>query len=543
MAIGRKIMHEINQDLQNKVDALSTELAILKNSREYKLGSQLRQSKLFKLVRHIRFRNQFVGVNVLGGHNPRSSAEDVRLIGVWYDEYADGFPLETLERDLRRGELQDTPGAPYSRSLLIHQPNALYIYTRDEKLRLDFAMNDQSGQVEIVAGGRKKQIDLYSPVAATVSVYPNRQSIEVVRKLPDGLSDQDTAAEFLQSGKGKRLKFSEAEQKWIDDQQKRNLPLSLNHPDWHGILASATQLYGNVLTIPDTLDAGSSKHYAEMIIESGCPSVTIQGFPNTYRYLVKALAKARPSLPIYAIYHGNFLHFREDYDWNSFTAIKSLHEEGLIAKVGFVKKGMAEVLTRTGMKASFIMNIVRETPDGPSQPLDPGLHVGIWGQPDWSWKKSPYAMVASLCLVRGATAHCYNVSRRVQDFGDLLKIPGEYIAGSMPHARVMETMARMHVNLYVSLTECAPMLPLESLSVGSPCLLGPTSHYFTDNEYLHKRLVVAYPDNAEVIAERVQCALEERNEIIQAYREYAPDYNRRAFQALSEFLGFPIEIS
>jgi hypothetical protein len=302
-------------------------------------------------------------------------------------------------------------------------------------------------------------------------------------------------------------------------------------------------LYGNVLTIPDILDAESSKHYAEMIIESGCPSVTIQGFPNTYQYLVKALAKARPSLPVYAIYHGNFLHFREDYDWNSFTNILSLHEEGLIAKVGFVKKGMAEVLASTGMKASFIMNIVREIPEGPSKTLDPGIHVGIWGQPDWSWKKSPYAMVASLRLVKEATAHVFNVSRRVQDFGDLLKIPGEYVAESLPHAKVMETMGNMHVNLYVSLTECAPMLPLESLSVGSPCLLGPTSHYFMDNDFLHSRLVVPYPDNAEAIAESVRCALGERSEIIQAYREYAPGYNRRAFQALSEFLEHPIEIS
>jgi hypothetical protein len=535
-------MREINQDLQNKVDALSTELAILKNSREYKLGSQLRQSKFFKLVRHIRFRNQLVCVNVLGGHNSRSSTEDVRLVGIWYDEYADGFPLEMLERDLRRGELQDTPGAPYNRSLLIHQPSSLYIYSRDEKLRLDFAMNDQSGQVEIVSGGRKKQIDLYSPVAATISVYPNRQSIEVVRKLPDGFSERDIS-EFLHNDKGKLQKFTEAEQKWIDDQQKRKLPLSLNHPDWHGIHASATQLYGNVLTIPDILDAGSSKHYAEMIVESGCPSVTVQGFPNTYRYLIKALKKARPSLPVYAIYHGNFLHFREDYDWNSFLNIRSLHEDGLIAKVGFVKKGMAEVLASTGMKASFIMNIVREIPQGPSKTLNPGSHLGIWGQPDWSWKKSPYAMVASLRLVKGATAHVYNVSRRVQDFGNLIQIPGEYIAGSLPHARVMETMASMHVNLYVSLTECAPMLPLESLSVGSPCLLGPTSHYFMDNEYLHKRLVVAYPDNAEAIAESVRCALEERSEIIQAYREYAPGYNRRALQGLSAFLEHPLEIS
>jgi hypothetical protein len=83
-------------------------------------------------------------------------------------------------------------------------------------------------------------------------------------------------------------------------------------------------------------------------------------------------------------------------------------------------------------------------------------------------------------------------------------------------------------------------LPLESLSQGSPCLFGPTSHYFLDEEYLHSRLVVPYPDNSLTIARYIQQALNERDQIIRAYVAYAPDYNRRAFQMLSDFLEYPM---
>ena len=80
------------------------------------------------------------------------------------------------------------------------------------------------------------------------------------------------------------------------------------------------------------------------------------------------------------------------------------------------------------------------------------------------------------------------------------------------------------------------MLPLESLAAGVPCLIGPSSHLFEDHPYLHSRLVVPYPDRSDIIAQYIQKALEERNQIVEAYIRYAPNYNRRARQSLCDFL-------
>jgi hypothetical protein len=80
------------------------------------------------------------------------------------------------------------------------------------------------------------------------------------------------------------------------------------------------------------------------------------------------------------------------------------------------------------------------------------------------------------------------------------------------------------------------MLPLESLSVGTPCLVSPTSHLFEDDDFLRSRLVVPAPDRADVIAEWALGALAERAEIVRAYRRWAPAYNERARKSLEEFL-------
>ena len=80
------------------------------------------------------------------------------------------------------------------------------------------------------------------------------------------------------------------------------------------------------------------------------------------------------------------------------------------------------------------------------------------------------------------------------------------------------------------------MVPLESLAQGTPCLVGPTSHLFRDDRYLFDRLVVPFPDSSESIFEKSLQALEERSEIVEAYRAYAPGYNGRARRSVEDFL-------
>jgi len=150
-------------------------------------------------------------------------------------------------------------------------------------------------------------------------------------------------------------------------------------------------------------------------------------------------------------------------------------------------------------------------------------------------------MLAALSLIPDARARVAFVSPRAGSFAEWFKLDATQYTKPLPAAEVSKIMAKMHLNLYVTLSECAPMLPLESLSLGTPCLLGPTSHYFQDNDYLHSRLVVPYPEHAEVIAEKAIQVLAERDQVIEAYCDFAPEYNQRARRVLSDFLEFPMD--
>ena len=274
---------------------------------------------------------------------------------------------------------------------------------------------------------------------------------------------------------------------------------------------------------------------ARFIYECGCKKILFGGFAHTYVDLVNTIHKNYPDIDIYAFWLSSFLQSNEDYAWHSFKLIDQLCREGKIRKWGFAKKGMAEVISATGIPAQFIMSYVRTIPTGPSIPLTGGPHLAIWALAP-IWRKNHYAMLAAASTIPGADVFVVGQDDRAREFSDYLNLSFRYQQQPIDQDKMGEALSERHLNLYVTLSECSPMLPLESLGAGTPCLLGPVSHLFEDHPYLHSRLVVPYPDRSDIISKFIHRGLEERDGIISAYREYAPEYNRRAAKSLTDFL-------
>jgi hypothetical protein len=330
--------------------------------------------------------------------------------------------------------------------------------------------------------------------------------------------------------------FSPEEQAWLEHvTAHRPAAIAVLHPHWRGIRTSTQNLFSYLLFQDDALDADAATRVARMIAESGCPRVVLSGFPLSYGHLVRALKQVAPQVHLFVLWHASFLQSDEPEIWKAFKQIDQFCRDGLIAKWGFVKQGMAEIVGRTGVPTGFVMNYVRTIPNGPSQPAYDGYGLGIWAiEP--IWRKSPYATLAATSLVPNARVFCTGQAAQVREFIRFFRINAEVRTDPIPQAEMPQALARMHLNLYITLSECAPMLPLESLAVGAPCLLGPTSHYFEDHSYLHSRLVVPSPDRALVIVRYIEQALAERDQIIAAYQAYAPLYNARAEQSVRDFL-------
>jgi len=415
------------------------------------------------------------------------------------------------------------------------------VLASDSMVRLTFMTHPWSGIVDVhLSSGEKLSVDLGSDVTGSIQISPLAGHVKEIAQPGMATRNGSESPSRVSPPRTKSAaEFSRVETEWIERQSAQPRPVSVGVPQWRGVYSSARQLFDEIFHLDDNLDEARSLHIARLFGEAGCPAVVIQGFPLTYRHLVVALRKIAPRLPLFVIWHGSFLQTREDYAWEGFQIVEQFTRSAAITKWGFVKKGMAEILASRGLRTGFVMNMVRRIPLAPSTPLAGGPHFGIWG-PDDNWRKPPYAMLAAATFQTDAVVHSAGVSGRVQDYANLLGLEAHLQSRPVEQANMQAMLAQMHLNMYVTLTECAPMLPLESLSSGAPCLLGPNSHYFEDQAYLHSRLVVSQPDSANCIAAYLARALPERSEIINAYQKFAPEYNAQARQCLSEFLEMPV---
>lgn len=308
------------------------------------------------------------------------------------------------------------------------------------------------------------------------------------------------------------------------------------HPNWRGVRSSAENLFDCRLYI-DTLSESEAVRLAQGLAEAHVTRVVFQGMPLTHGRLVRALARYSPKTRLFVIWHGNFMQLGESADWHGLQTVLDWARQGVVERVGFVKQGMAEVFARQGIPTGYLLNYVRRIPDGPSTPMEDGPHLGLWAV-EPIWRKLPYTMIAAAALVPGATLWAAGQNRRAEEVAALVGVPYRRLAdGPLPQSEMPAALARMHVNLYVTLSECAPMLPLESLAAGVPCLVGPSSTFFDDAPALRTHLVVSCPDDTTQLAGHVQSTLEYRIDIIRTYTGLASRWARESRSLRHSFLG------
>ena len=455
------------------------------------------------------------------GRNPQSQGAEVWILAVRNN---DGFLA--LDRIHPQGDWTVKEGLGMEkRPALVASEYGWSDIPAGNGAHLMLLRHPWSGIVELQHGNMRRRFDLYTQnsdhIIVDLTTLDQKHAFPSIRVTP----------------------IPEADRSWLQTIDRRQEFIAIVNPEWKGIYSSTKNLFDNILELPDDLNENKGLRYARLIAETNCRIVVIQGYPLTYDHLVSSLRRIAPKVRIAVIWHGTFLQHNEDYAWQSFRRVEQLASEGVIWKWGFVKARMAEIMARRGIQTGFIQNMVREIPDKPSKPLEGGPHFGIWLLYANNWRKNPFASIAAVSMFPSATLHTSATNDRVQEFIQLMNIKSVSHGGTIEQHLIRQYFARMHLNLYVTLSECAPMLPLESLSVGSPCLIGPNSYYFEDNDYLHQRLVVPQPDDAGLIAAYIQQALEERDEIIRAYIEYAPGYNQRAQELLANFLELDIDSS
>lgn len=420
-----------------------------------------------------------------------------------------------------------------------------------------------SGLVELRYGERSYRFDLYAPTPCDLVVHLDTGKIEEPEKKngkPRARQGQSQLGSDERNGvvSGRNGHARSHDRPAIesslsagrarlvaDDLQARGVKtLAVYVPRWKGVAASTRSLFEHALAFPESeavepygVEADEIEVMAQALAEAGIEHLILSGGDEIHLRLAKRMKAIRPGVRCDMLWHASYVQFSEDYTWRLLRLWIDAAREGLVHSIGTVKQGMDRFFTSRGVRSCFVMNYVARIPESPSCPDAGGPHLGLWLAGS-SYRKLPHAMLAAAAMIPCTVLHGSNFEGRPMEVAQYLGLDGGRLEPhSIDPADLEDRIRASHLTLYVTFSECAPMLPLESLSLGVPCLVGPNSHLFLDDDYLASRLVVPNPDRADTIADWIERALAERDQIIEAYKKYAPGYNARARRSVVEFLS------
>ena len=532
------------------------EVQYLKGHSSYRLASRLRNTLAWNILRWLKSGNRdVVMVRALGEQCEGAKGCEVWLLAARPAPGKPAVPWYAMELvDARRWRRERQPNAPYGEVLRTARGKLrLPLYGEDPVLT--FLKHPWSGKVEVAYNRQRCVVDLHADEATELEIHlrdiaaygAQLQGPLRWKTLRRGLRTAPGDGRCVRTAPGARQagdRYTEQECQWVEETRRKQVSvLAVHTPRWVGVSASTRTLFEHRYEFPASPDVepnnvgpAEARRQAGLIAASGVKHVICSGGDEIHYWLVKELKRRDKDIRCDLLWHGSHVQFVEDYTWRIFRLWVEAAREGVIHTVGTVKKGMEVFFERLGCHSKFLMNYVPEVPVGPSFPDPGGPHLGLWLSGHAHWKL-PYPMLAAAKLIPGSTIRGSNLPARASEVIDFLGLPGDaWVRAVLPLKQLRDAMRKTHVSLYVTFSECCPMVPLESLSVGVPCLTGPTSHLFEDNEYLHDRLVVPYPDRADVIARHIRGTVEERDRIIDEYIRYAPGYNARARESVAEFL-------
>lgn len=301
--------------------------------------------------------------------------------------------------------------------------------------------------------------------------------------------------------------------------------IQICHPDWRGVRTASYAFRSPVVECDDLerwrdeLTRGITGHPVEVVI--------IQGWPPGAAGFARALAQRH--ITVKCVLHSSpAQHGAEPGEERVVTEVLSLRQDGTLSEVGMVKFGVAEAMRRAGQPVVYIPNRAPLLPEVTRLDLGPGLHIGIFAAP--FWRKNVVTQLLSVALLDGAVGH-------VLEKPSVGYLSGIEVVehGELPWQAFVALEASVDLNLYVTLTECHPLSPIESYLLDVPCLMSRTSALFRDDRELWELTTVDKADEPTAITEAAQRLLENRMEAIRRARAWISMADAEAEALWTEF--------
>ncbi|WP_341764450.1 glycosyltransferase [Candidatus Tisiphia endosymbiont of Beris chalybata] len=278
---------------------------------------------------------------------------------------------------------------------------------------------------------------------------------------------------------------------------------------------------------------------AKLIIDSDIKKLIISGGVGVHVQLVEKLQEIKrdKSLEVYLLWHGSPAQWVDIGHCHDFYKWLNLYRQNKIQGIITLKKGLEEFLKSNSIPSYLLQNFI---PNMEEKKLIPStrhkFRIGLWSA-STIWIKNLYPQIAALTMFQGKISCHTNFhfdnnkyTSWMQESLDI-KIFPERLA----HQELLNLIAETDLTLYITNSECSPMIVLESLSLSVPCLVGPTADIY-DDVFLRDMLTVNRVDCPLTIYNAIEKIRQNIDIIHSKLPDFINKYNHNAVYLKSTFL-------
>lgn len=331
----------------------------------------------------------------------------------------------------------------------------------------------------------------------------------------------------------------------LDTYKGKNVDYIIFHnPRWMGVSSATKELFENLAPLEELPDMSFVNKLAQKIIEVSPKQIIFSAFADGWSDLAIEIKKRKNDIKLKSFWHGSHSQVIEDINWRTNVDVITLHKAGFIDVMGTCKESLLEFYKSQGYKSAFIKNTVRLEADtlkeiesvkeDKAKNDDDGFRVGMYAA-GLGWRKNMFSQLAAASLNKNVVIDSVPLSFESEVFTSKFGDKIEGVNKGVKRNELLKRLARNDINLYVTFSECAPMLPIESMEVGTLCLSGNNHHYFKGSK-LRGYLVVDREDDVIAIYEKMKYALENKEEILKLYKEWKQNYDLESKKSVQEFL-------
>ncbi len=333
--------------------------------------------------------------------------------------------------------------------------------------------------------------------------------------------------------------IAETKQQINDDLRriKKDSVVAIYRIDWLGTANATKELFENAVGVRG-VTGELVGYFADKLLKKAPKMIVFSAFDETWFDVVLAIKQKNPKLKIKVIWHGGNALNIEEPDFTILKTLLEFNKKGLINSIAFVKKSMFDFYKTKGYNCEFLMNTVNIENKEKYLPRnvakDEKVRIGVYASGD-RWVKNFYNQLSAASMIENHVIDCIPKSPKTVEFAKM--IDANVVGESKPVNRedLLGRLARNDVNVYVTFTECAPVIPLESMELGVPCITSNNHHYWEGTE-LEKYLVVDAADNIIEIQKQIEVALKNKKKIMKLYDEWKKEYEKECAKNFKAFM-------